>query len=367
MAPPLPRHLVPYVRAGLVLAALGAAGGVLLAAAGAYNVGASSGHWAATELLLRFGLWRSVAVRAPAGPPADLGDADRVRLGAGHFDQGCAPCHGAPGRPPDPVTRTMLPVPPALHGSSLGWSDGELYWIVRHGIKYTGMPAWPDPRRGDEPWSVVALLRRLPDLDAAGYRDLAGGRSDGGPAAACAGCHGDAGRPPPSALVPRLHGQKEAVLARALAAYADGGRASGVMRLAAASLPPGRRAALAAHYASLAPLPPFPPPPGAAARIAAGERLARAGDAARRIPPCLACHGGGGRPDYPILDGQSAPYLEQRLRLWQAASGPAEETPWATVMAPIARRLGDADIAAVAAFFSTRGAVAEAAPSGGAP
>lgn len=370
MAAPPSRHWMVRLRTALVLIAVAGIGGFAFAAAGVYNVAASTGHWAVTDALLRFGLWRSVAVRAPAAAPVTLDDPDRVRLGAGHYHQGCAVCHGAPGRPPDPATYGMLPAPPSLHDRALTWTDGEVFFIVRHGIKYTGMPAWPAFGRDDEVWSLVAFLRAFPALDAAGYDDLTGRGRDAPEGdreplaeliAGCAACHGDGDRPPPSRLVPRLQGQKEGVLAAALAAYADGRRQSGIMRTAAAPLSAAQRAALARHYAALPPL--APPPEADAARVAAGRALAERGAADQRIPPCLACHGETSRPDYPRLDGQSARYLAQRLRVWRDAPPQTEETVWSTVMAPIARRLDDAQIAAAAAFFAARGAPAhEAAP-----
>jgi hypothetical protein len=67
----------------------------------------------------------------------------------------------------------MLPSPPDLSTAVRDWRDRELFWIVKHGIKYTGMPAWVAAQRDDEVWAIVAFLRRLPTLDAAGYRELA--------------------------------------------------------------------------------------------------------------------------------------------------------------------------------------------------
>jgi hypothetical protein len=46
----------------------------------------------------------------------------------------------------------------------------ELFYIVKHGIKFTGMPAWPAQQRDDERWAMVAFLRRLPDLAHASTR-----------------------------------------------------------------------------------------------------------------------------------------------------------------------------------------------------
>ena len=157
-------------------------------------------------------------VRAPIQAPA-LNDADLVKLGAGHFHGGCASCHGAPGIPVSPIARHMLPPPPDLATSMRPWKDEELFWIVQHGIKYTGMPGWVAIERADEIWAVVAFLKRMPQLDAEGYSELAFGsvrlanqngrelatvESNPQSTGACARCHGAEASGPTSALVPRL-------------------------------------------------------------------------------------------------------------------------------------------------------------------
>ena len=112
----------------------------------------------------------------------------------------------------------------------------ELFWIVKHGIKYAGMPGWVAQSRDDEVWTVVAALRRLPDMSREEYRRLAmgdaGGTSRGatgeGLLTVCARCHGDDGAA--NGHVPRLAGQKQAYLEHALRSYASGERSSGIMR-----------------------------------------------------------------------------------------------------------------------------------------
>ncbi len=259
--------------AGVAAAASLAAicGGLLFAWSGAYNVAASRDHWAITELLLRFGMENSVEARAPAAALPRPLDEDAVRLGAGHFQQGCSFCHGAPGLPPSPVALRMLPAPPDLREKAPLWKDGELFWIVRHGLKYAGMPGWPSRGRDDEVWTLVAFLRRLPDLDAAGYAALAlngGSSADATLRETCARCHGD-GNPPPSLLVPTLQGQLPERLAAALRAYRAGERDSGVMQTAAARLSDAEIERLAAAYAAL------PAPPRALQPILSPWRAAR--------------------------------------------------------------------------------------------
>ena len=58
------------------------------------------------------------------------------------------------------------------------WTDEQLFWIVKHGIKYAGMPGWIAQSRDDEVWTVVAALRSLPDMSRKEYRRLAMGDAD---------------------------------------------------------------------------------------------------------------------------------------------------------------------------------------------
>lgn len=329
---------------------------------GVYNVAASKGHWLVTEALLRFGMENSVEARAPdASLPRPI-DESMARLGAGHFHTGCAFCHGAPGLPPNPTALRLLPPPPDLTDHAPRWKDSELFWIVRHGLKYAGMPGWPSNGRDDEVWAMVAFLRRLPELDARAYealalgevrrdeedgREIAAGRTAGTAAGACARCHGgDA--PPPSDLVPTLHGQPRERLATALRDYRAGERDSGVMQTAAATLTDGQIEALAAHFAALPPVPrPAAPDPAAQAR---GEALARSGVPERGVPGCHACHGPQALPTYPRLAGQPRRFLAAQLAAWR--EGANDRSAAGRIMAPIARALTPEESDDLAAYYA---------------
>ncbi|MFC5067729.1 c-type cytochrome [Flaviflagellibacter deserti] len=348
----------------VLLVGLGVAAAFLFAASGVYNVAASRGHWWIVDQFLRFGMENSVKARAPETSP-NLDDADLIRLGAAHFHGGCAFCHGAPGSRPSPVVQHMLPSPPDLAERVDRWTDGELFWLVKHGLKYAGMPAWPAQDRDDEIWSVVAFLRQLPDLDARHYEELAlaevqvdggGGRelataeSDPDGVGACARCHGDAGRGPQTKLVPRLQGQSRDWLARSLRDYAEGARHSGIMQPLAAALKPEAIEKLATYYAGLPPLAPDDDPRRGS--VEEGQKLATSGDPGAEIPACISCHGSDGSPDYPRLAGQPARYLSAQLAAWR--NGKGGTSPTHAIMAPIAARLTDQQIADVSAFFASQ-------------
>jgi mono/diheme cytochrome c family protein len=75
----------------------------------------------------------------------------------------------------------MQPLPPPLVDAPQRWAPRELYWVTRHGLRLTGMPAWEFRLRDEELWELVAFLERLPDLDASQYADWAR-RAPPGPA-----------------------------------------------------------------------------------------------------------------------------------------------------------------------------------------
>jgi len=342
-----------------------AAAALLVAWVGLFNVAASRGHWAIVDWFLAFGMRNSVELRAMAISPPPLDNPDLIALGAGHFHGGCAFCHGAPGIPVSPIAHHMLPPPPELTTSMRPWADAELFWIVKHGIKYTGMPGWVALNREDEIWAVVAFLRKIPTFEPTRYRELALGdlklsrqtgkelatvESNQQAAGACARCHGAEGTVPGSALVPILHGQPAEFLARALQEYAKGSRRSGFMQPMASGLDAQEIRRLADYYSHLAPP---QPKPGTVDRslVERGRQLATEGDAANRVPACNACHASTALADYPRLAGQNAPYMARQLALWR--SGYHTATAGGAIMAPIALRLNERDIAAVTAYFAS--------------
>ncbi|MBS7539593.1 c-type cytochrome [Ancylobacter lacus] len=372
------RHLA-YGLAGLALA------GGLVAWAGLVNIGASSGHWSVTNVALHWVMRNAVrtyALLEPA-PPAGLDEAARVRRAAGHFEAACVFCHGAPERPSPLLAARMTPPPPPLTHVAEHWGARELFRIVRHGVKYTGMPAWIALGREDEVWDMVAFLKALPAMDDAAYRRAALGPQGPEPTAdtalaGCVRCHGRDGGSDGGAF-PVLAGQSEAYLAASLAAFASGRRASGVMQFAVDGLEEAELARLARYYAGLPGLGEAPPAaetaspatataaPGtgggggpAAGPGAWGLEIIARGLPAEGVPACAGCHGPSSarNPAYPRLGGQDAAYLANQLRLMKAEARGGG--PYQRVMQVIAGRLPEQATDADAAAYAGR-------PAGPAP
>jgi cytochrome c553 len=355
--------------AAAALAIAGAVAGLAFAWSGVYDVGASRGHWAVTRWLLGFAMESSVETHA-AGieEPASLDDPALLVTGLRHYAGGCAPCHGAPGSAPSPIAQSSVPAAPFLPDTVGAWAPRELFWIVRHGLKYTGMPAWPAPSRDDEVWAVVVALLALPTLSGEGYRRLVRGEATergaqleedarliaaagplGEDLVACARCHGASGQG--SDVFPRLAGLGEAYLMESLRGYAIGARPSGIMQPIAAALGEAEMRELARFYAARRP--PSATRPAADAALLARGRAVAAGERAG-VPGCDACHASDAirHPLHPPLAAQPARHLQAQLRLF--ANGARAGTPFADLMAAAVERLDPADAEAAALYYEAQ-------------
>jgi hypothetical protein len=173
-----------------VLAVVGAASGAVLLYAGAINVAADEPHHPLTYRLLEFSRERSIAVRASEiKPPINLANPERVRLGSGNYDAMCVGCHLSPEAEDSEIRKGLYPTPPKLTANPEAALDPQFaqarqFWIIKHGIKASGMPAWSKGGMEDEAiWDLVAFLQRLPGLTATDYTALVAsseGHSHGG-------------------------------------------------------------------------------------------------------------------------------------------------------------------------------------------
>ncbi len=141
--------------AGAVLAVVS----ILLAAAGIVysgmlNVAADKPHWPLTERLMQTVRSRSIEARSEGlGPIPDLEDSRRILTGAGQYGEMCAICHLAPGMADTPLRQGLNPRPPELAGYRM--DPRTSFWIVKHGKKMTGMPAWGPSHDDDMLWSIA--------------------------------------------------------------------------------------------------------------------------------------------------------------------------------------------------------------------
>lgn len=155
------------------MAASGAALGAAVIYFGWYDVSATGPHTVPVHAMLDVALTRSVKVRSADIDVPDLDSPARVQRGGALFRAHCVQCHGAPGLAPEPYALGMNPAPASLVGSARERPAAEMFWITRHGIKMTGMPAWQYRLTDEQIWDVVAFMRVLPTLSPEQYRKLA--------------------------------------------------------------------------------------------------------------------------------------------------------------------------------------------------
>ena len=147
-------------------------GGAVFVYSGSYDIAATAPHWRITEWILETARVRSIKAHATGiTAPAGLDDPARIPMGVEHFAAHCVVCHGAPGVRKGDIADGLYPPPPDLAITAKRYSDGELFWIIKHGIKMTGMPAWAD-HSDEEVWAIVVFIEKLPGMTQEEYGKL---------------------------------------------------------------------------------------------------------------------------------------------------------------------------------------------------
>lgn len=138
---------------------------------GAVYLGADSPHSRITAWLLHSAMRHSVRYHAKdiLLPPADD---SLVKSGFAHYHEMCVVCHGAPGFERSEIGRGLTPPPPDLQEALQKWNSREIYWIVQHGVKMTGMPSFGVTHSSEELNALVSFLQRLPAMSEAEYAGL---------------------------------------------------------------------------------------------------------------------------------------------------------------------------------------------------
>lgn len=161
------KRVIVAVLACVTIALLG---GVAFIYSGIYDVSAADAYWPITRWAVETTRARSIEAHA-AGivAPQFLDDDRRIAVGVEHYADHCAVCHGAPGVAKGDIATGMYPPPPDLTHVSAQFTSAELFWILKHGIKMTGMPSWAD-HSDDELWDIVAFLEKLPAMSPNEYK-----------------------------------------------------------------------------------------------------------------------------------------------------------------------------------------------------
>jgi len=152
----------------LLLVLLTAIGAIALLWSGRLDVSAVNPPSPLVEWAMHSVMQRSVRAHASGiQPPTNL--ADRAAQGASDFDEMCVQCHGAPGKEPGEIGRGLHPRPPSLTDAAPRWTSSELFWIVKNGIRMTGMPAFGPTHEDNRIWAIVGFVQQLPTMTPAQY------------------------------------------------------------------------------------------------------------------------------------------------------------------------------------------------------
>jgi mono/diheme cytochrome c family protein len=140
---------------------------------GSYNVAATVPHWKITHWFLGEVRERAISAQSRAIVVPSIKESKLVDIGFKNYHAMCRLCHGAPGNPRTEIAKGLYPNPPDFASKDMKMrSEAQLYWIVKNGIKMTGMPAFGPTHNEEELWGGVAFLTRLPGLRPEEYKTM---------------------------------------------------------------------------------------------------------------------------------------------------------------------------------------------------
>jgi mono/diheme cytochrome c family protein len=145
---------------------------------GLYDISASRKEAAVQRWILSSIMVSSIKHYAKESSMPDLEDSSLIATGFEHFKEMCITCHGAPGEYRSEIGRGLNPEAPDLVRTTGKWSDAELFWILKNGIKMTGMPAFGITHSDDKIWAMVAFVRHLQKMTPEEYQNYSKAHSD---------------------------------------------------------------------------------------------------------------------------------------------------------------------------------------------
>lgn len=153
--------------ATLLLLAVGA---VAFVWSGRYDIGADAPHTRPVFALMQALRERSIRAHAATLTVPDLTDPQLVLKGAGQYAAMCTQCHLSPAMAESEIRPGLYPQPPNL--SRVRVDPKQAFWVIKHGIKMSAMPAWGASHDDATIWSMVAFLQKLPGMSAQEYKDI---------------------------------------------------------------------------------------------------------------------------------------------------------------------------------------------------
>jgi mono/diheme cytochrome c family protein len=165
------------LRSIIIASLITLAGSSIFIFSGLYPIGADTPHTRLVFWALETLRQHSVASAARDIVVPELSDPKLLLSGGADYNEMCADCHLKPGKSKSDLSVGLYPTPPNLTIAHEDNADGhssheQTFWIIKHGIKASGMPAWGLTHDDQRIWAMVAFLQRLPDLTALQYQIL---------------------------------------------------------------------------------------------------------------------------------------------------------------------------------------------------
>ena len=160
-----------YLIVIIVLAVVIATGLGVFVYSGIYNIGADDHHTKPVFAVLQALRNRSKHVRSDDIKVPNLNDPQLILKGAGQYAAMCTGCHLEPGVENSELREGMYPQPPNL--SKVHVDPQDAFWVIKHGIKMSAMPAWGMAGHDDPTiWSMVAFIEKLPGMTPQQYKAI---------------------------------------------------------------------------------------------------------------------------------------------------------------------------------------------------
>jgi mono/diheme cytochrome c family protein len=163
----------------LVLGFLGLVTASLFIYSGLFPIGADTPHSAPVYWVLEQAREQSIDRASEDIQAPSLEDPSLLLSGGADYNDMCSSCHLKPGQKESDLSLGLYPAPPnlALKTNSEGQelvdnNARRQFWIIKHGIKASGMPAWGITHEDERIWAMVAFLQKLPELTPEQYQIL---------------------------------------------------------------------------------------------------------------------------------------------------------------------------------------------------
>jgi mono/diheme cytochrome c family protein len=166
-----------FITSLIIIVSIAALAGVGFVYSGMFNVAATNKDSTLLSWVLATTRERSIErLSSNIIAPDDtvLNKPENLLEGFEHYNEMCVVCHGAPGVDPGEAHEGLNPKPPLLAKAKHLKDDpaGELFWVIKNGIRMTAMPAWGPTHSDDKIWAMVAFVRKLPSMSAAEYKSM---------------------------------------------------------------------------------------------------------------------------------------------------------------------------------------------------